>query len=198
MIEFALVAPFWIALLFGTIAAGTNLTRTIQVVQIGRDLGHMYARGTDFSSPSSLNLLTGAGTPPSASLVHGMDLSSTGNAVIILSQVRRVYSTDADCPSSSCGNAGSDVFANRIVIGNASLKTSILGNPISSDLDSVGDTKNPTTLATDKTTQTVLFPSTYVWPGSGSVAYVVEVYMSSPELSFLGYGGAGNYTRAVF
>jgi len=198
IIEFATVAPFWIAVLFGTIAIGTNLTRTIQVVQISRDLAHMYAKGADFSSPSITNLLTGGGSPPSTSLVQGMDLSSTGNAVIILSQVRHVYSTDADCASGSCANSGSDVFVNRVIIGNSSLKTSYLGNPASADLDSRGNTKNPTTVPADKTNQNALFAPSYSMPGSGAVAFVTEVYMSSPDLSFLGYGGAGNYARAIF
>src|SRR5882757_7858956 len=94
MVEFAVVMPFWITVFFGTVAMGTNLTRSIQVVQASRDLANMYARGTDFSSPGFQNLLTGGGSPPSASIVQGMDLSSTGNAVIYLSQVRRVYAAD--------------------------------------------------------------------------------------------------------
>jgi hypothetical protein len=198
LIEFGLVAPFWIAVFFGTIAVGVNLTRSIQVVQISRDLGHMYAKGADFSSPSITNLLTGGGSPPSTSLVQGMDLSSSGNAVIILSQVRHVYSTDSDCTSGTCANAGSDVFMNRITIGNTSLRSSFLGDPGSSDLDAQGNAKNPTTLTTDKTNQNALFASTYTKPGGGAVAFVVEIYMSSSEMSFLGYGGSGNYSRAVF
>src|ERR1035438_10568819 len=100
MVEFALVAPFWIAVLFGTVAVGTNLTRTIQVVQSSRDLGNMYAKGTDFSATASQYLITGDGGS-SASLVQGMQLSvpsvASDNAVVIFSQVRHVYSTDADC-----------------------------------------------------------------------------------------------------
>src|SRR5262249_17383136 len=63
---------FWIAVLFGTVAIGTNLTRTIQVVQISRDLGNMYAQGTDFSATGMQNLITG-NSGNSASLVQGMD-----------------------------------------------------------------------------------------------------------------------------
>ena len=178
LVEFAVVAPFWIAVFFGTIAVGTNLTRTIQVIQISRDLGHMYAKGVDFTAASSVNLLTGAGTPPSASLVQGMDLnSSTGNTVIIFSQVRHVYSTDSDCTGGTCANAGSDVFVNRIVLGKSSLKASILGNPNASDLDSRGGVVHLLTDTANKTSQAALFPATYTWPGKGSVAYVVEVYV---------------------
>src|SRR5580704_17805137 len=100
MVEFAIVAPFWIAVLFGTVAVGTNLTRTIQVVQASRDLGDMYAKGADFTATSSQYLITGDGGS-SASLVQGMAISvpsvASDNAVVIFSQVRHIYSTDTDC-----------------------------------------------------------------------------------------------------
>ena len=196
MIEFAVVMPFWITVFFGTVAMGTNLTRSIQVVQTSRDLANMYARGTDFSSPGFQNLLTGGGSPPSASLVQGMDLSATGNAVIYLSQVRRVYSADADC--GSCANTGKDVFVNRIVFGNTSLFASYLGSLSPTDQDARKNTKNPTTLTIDQTNQNQIFPVSYTVPGNGKVAFVAEVFMSSPDLSFLGFGKAGNYSRQVF
>ena len=198
MIEFAVVMPFWIAVLFGTIALGTNLTRSIQTVQTSRDLANMYARGTDFSSAGFQNLITGDGGL-SASLVQGMDLSGTGNAVIYLSQVRHVYSTDNDCAGGTCGNAGSDVFVNQVVFGNTALFASYLGpSPPSSDLDVHDNTKNPTTLAGDRTNQHALFASTYPMPGNGTVAFVVEVFVASQDVTFLGFTGAGNYSRAVF
>jgi hypothetical protein len=197
MIEFAVVMPFWLAVLFGTIALGTNLTRAIQTVQVSRDLANMYARGTDFSSAGFQNLITGDGGA-SASLVQGMDLSAGGNAVIYLSQVRHVYSTDADC-GGICGNAGKDVHVNQVVFGNASLFTSYLGSgPAASDLDAHHNTKNPTTLAADKTNQHALFPASYPVPGNGAVAFVVEVFVASQDVKFLGFSNAGNYSRAIF
>jgi hypothetical protein len=203
MVEFALVAPFWIAMLFGTVAMGTNLTRTIQVVQTSRDLANMYAKGTNFAAAGMQNLLTGDGGS-SASLVQGMTLSypagSTGNAVIYFSQVRHVLSTDTDC-ASTCANAGSYVYVNYIPFGNTSLISSFVGSgPDSTDLDpqGSGNVQDPLTDSADRTNQALLFASTYPMPGNASVAYVVEVYMSSPDLSFLGFGGSGNYSRAVF
>jgi hypothetical protein len=197
LLEFAIVAQFWILLFFGTVVTGLNLNRMIQVLQTSRDLAHMYAEGTDFSAASSQNLVTGDGGA-SASMVKGMDLSNTGNAVIIFSQVRHVYTTDGDCTSGTCANAGKDVFVNRIVIGKSSLKTSPLGNPDSSDLNAQGMTKNPTTDTNDQTTQFNFFSPTFTLGSGGAIAYVVEVYMSSPDLSFLGYSSPGTYARAVF
>jgi Flp pilus assembly protein TadG len=201
MVEFALVAPFWIAMLFGTVAMGTNLTRTIQVVQTSRDLADMYAKGTDFSAAGMQNLMTGDGGS-SASLVQGISLTypagTTGNAVIYFSQVRHVLSADNDC-ASTCANANSYVYVNYLPYGNTTLFSSYVGNgPDSTNLDSQGNTKNPLTDTSDKTNQALLFANTYTMPGNASVAYVVEVFMSSPDLSFLGFGGSGNYSRAVF
>jgi hypothetical protein len=198
MVEFAVVAPFWIAMLFGTVAMGTNLTRTIQVIQTSRDLGDMYAKGTDFSATGSQNLITGD-SGNSASLVQGMDLSSTGNAVIYFSQVRHVLSTDTDCSGGSCANAGKYVYENYITFGNTGLFSSYVGSgPHSTDLDSHKNTLHPTSDALDQTNQNLLFASTYTQPGNANVAYVVEVYMTSSDLSFMGFGGSGNYSRVVF
>jgi len=201
MVEFALVAPFWIAMLFGTVAMGTNLTRTIQVVQTSRDLADMYAKGTDFSAAGMQNLMTGDGGS-SASLIQGMTLTypagATGNAVIYFSQVRHVLSTDSDC-TPSCANSSRYVYVNYIPYGNTTLFSSFVGSgPQTSDLDTQGNVKNPLTNTSDKTNQALLFASSYTMPGNAAVAYVVEIYMSSPDLSFLGFGGSGNYSRAVF
>jgi hypothetical protein len=201
MVEFALVAPFWIAMLFGTVAMGTNLTRTIQVVQTSRDLANMYAKGTDFSAVGMQNLITGDGGS-SAALIQGMTLTypagTTGNAVIYFSQVRHVLSADIDC-ASTCANANSYVYVNYLPYGNTTLFSSYVGHgPDSADLNSQGNTNNPLTDTSDKTNQALLFANSYTMPGNASVAYVVEVYMSSPDLSFLGFGSSGNYSRAVF
>lgn len=197
MVEFAIVAPFWIAMLFGTVGMGTNLTRTIQVVQTSRDLGDMYAKGTDFSATGSRNLITGDGGS-SAALVQGMTLTGSSiNAVIYFSQVRNVLTTDSDC--NGCANGGNYVYINYLKMGDSSLFSSYVGNgPLASDTNSSGYTKNPTTQSGDKTNQNLLFDSSYTMPGNGSIAYVVEVFMTSSDLTFLGFGGSGNYSRAVF
>src|ERR1035438_3479413 len=53
-VEFVLVvALVMVPLLLGTMVVGFNLIRSIQVNQINRDAGHMFARGVDFSSDSN-------------------------------------------------------------------------------------------------------------------------------------------------
>ena len=54
LVEFVLVmALVMVPLLLGTMVVGFNLIRSIQVNQINRDAGHMYARGVDFSSDTN-------------------------------------------------------------------------------------------------------------------------------------------------
>ncbi len=203
MVEFAIVIWFWCMLFIGTMAVGLSLTRTLQVIQTARDLGHMYAKGADFSQLGYSNLLTGGGTPASASLVQGMTLTGSGNTVIYFTQIRHVFSTDGDC--SSCANAGKDVILNRIVFGNTGLFTSVLGSPDGTDLDTHGNTKHPLTDTGDRSTQFQLIAPTGTFTGltSGAVAYVAEVYMTAPNLglvglSTMGLGNTANYTRVIF
>ena len=83
----------------------------------------------------------------------------------------------------------------------------MLGNPDATSLNAKGYTGNPTSDTLDQTSQFNLFPVTPTFTlASTEVAYVVEVYMTSPDLAFLamnglGYslgGATGNYSRAVF
>jgi hypothetical protein len=204
MVEFAIVLWFWSMLFIGTMAVGLSLTRTLQVIQTARDLGHMYAKGADFSTAGYTNLLTGGGTPPSASLVQGMVLTGSGiNTVIYFTQVRHVLTTDGDC--SGCANAGYDVILNRVAFGNTGLFSSVLGNPDSTDLDTHGNTKHPLTDSSDKSSQFVLIPAVGTFTGmpANAVAYVAEIYMTAPNLgivgvSTLGLANAANYSRVVF
>jgi hypothetical protein len=204
MIEFAIVLWFWSMLFIGTMAVGLSLTRTLQVIQTARDLGHMYAKGADFSTTGYTNLLTGGGTPPSASLVQGMVLTGSGiNTVIYFTQIRHVFSADGDC--SGCANAGQDVILNRVAFGNTALFSSVLGNPDSGDLDAHGNSRTPLTDTSDRSSQFVLVPSVGTFTGltSNAVAYVAEVYMTAPNLgivgvSTLGLANGANYSRVVF
>ena len=51
-IEFVFVSLVLVPLFLGTGAVGVNLIRTLQTIQLARDIGHMYARGIDFSQVS--------------------------------------------------------------------------------------------------------------------------------------------------
>src|SRR5450432_4258440 len=58
LVEFVFCAGlFWMPLFVGTLFAGLNLIRVLQVTQLCRDAAHMSAYGIDFSQTSAQNLL---------------------------------------------------------------------------------------------------------------------------------------------
>src|SRR5579875_3756617 len=78
VVEFAFCfALFWVPLFLGSIVIGFNLIRAVQVTQVCRDAGHMYAGGIDFSQSTYQNLFV--------SLAIGLNMSTNGgNGVEIL------------------------------------------------------------------------------------------------------------------
>src|SRR5579884_4342266 len=109
IIEFAVVSIVLIPLLFGVVAFGVNLGHTTQVIQISRDVGHMYAKGVDFSLPGNQNIVVNLATP------MGMTSTTAGNGVVILSRIQQVYTSDCTAnglSGGSCSNNGADVIVN--------------------------------------------------------------------------------------
>lgn len=190
MVELALLLTVGVPLLLGVAGVGLQLGRTLSATQVTRDVAHMYALGADFSLPGAQNI--------AATLSQDFSLTSTGDAVLILSQVIQVY--QADCTAaglSSCPNLNQTVFTQRIVIGKASLFNSYFGTPPSSYIDASGNIK-----ATDYLQQSALIAN-----GFGAVmtlqdnqtARVVEGYFSMPELNFIGVSqGGAYYVRMLF
>jgi len=102
-----------------------------QGVQLTRDVGHMYARGVDFSSSANQSLLA---TKAGAGIEHHRQLGqchrgNTGYGVVVLSTFTKI---GAQC--ASCNNTGHVVLMNRVVIGNNTTGfTTLYGNPNSAD-----------------------------------------------------------------
>ena len=100
LIEFAALSIVIIPLLFGTVGVGINLGTMVQAVQVSRDVAHMYARGIDFSQTANQNI--------AVALAPNSEMTPTsGQGVIILSQIRQVY--QADCTAAAlatCPNLG--------------------------------------------------------------------------------------------
>jgi len=133
--EFALSLLVLVPLLLGTGAIGINMIRSLATIQLGRDAGHMYARGVDFSDSGNKTIL--------ASLGNNIGLSATagqGKAVVILSALTYVDkntcagggAVDKNGNPSGCTNFGKWVFTQRLSVGNASIRTSNYGSPITS------------------------------------------------------------------
>lgn len=207
--EFAVVIPFIAIAFFGTVSFGIALGRYVQVVQVCRDLAHMYADGVDFTQAGAQAI--------AVKLAQGTGMTANGgNGVVILSRVRQVYT--ADCTAAgygSCPNAGLMVFTQRIVIGNTALRASSFGTPNAAILNAQGNI-NPSVYLqnTDATVRTNgNLAAIYTAAGQpaglaqGDSPWLAEVYFTAPDISFLDFSyspnlktstSGGAYARFIF
>lgn len=192
MIEFILVSSmFLVPLLVGIFTYGFAVLRSVEVVQITRDVGHMYSRGVDFSTQANQNLLSGQ-------LSNGLNIAansgnvtggSTGYGVIVLSTFTSVAAT---C---SCTNSGHIVVMRRIIIGNNTNYTTPYGSPNSGLITSTGDITN---YSGDTSARADNF-SNLMSMNSGDIAYLAESYFKAPDLAVPGlYNGLASYQYAIF
>ncbi len=186
-IEFAFcVGLFWIPLFFGATQFGFELIQAIQVMQVCRDAGHMFAYGISFSQTSNQYLL--------ASFAPSLNVDPTGqggSSVVILSKVN--YIDLAECQaggySSTCPNYGKVVFVNQIVIGNPSLHASAFGTPTTDSTGTVamGGTATSGYLNQSSAVVTVTpFPITLSTGSTGQqYAYISEIYSQASTFRWL-------------
>jgi Flp pilus assembly protein TadG len=201
MIEFAVVAPALVMLFFGTVSFGLMLGRYIQAVQVCRDLTHMYSDGIDFSQAGYQNI--------ALQLAQGSGMTATGgNGVAIFSQVMTVYQSDCNAAGfqNTCQNLGQSVFTQRLYIGNQSLRSSAFGTPAAALMNGQGDiassvylqNTNSSVIANGFTALLTASGQTGGLP-QGQVAYVVEVFFTYPDISYLGNStNGGAYVRFIF
>lgn len=191
MIELALIFTLAVPLLLGVSGIGVRLGRALDATQVTRDVAHMYALGTDFSL---------AGTQAIArTLSRDFNLSASGNGVLILSRVVKVF--QADCNAAGvpgCPNLNQTVFAQRIVVGNSSLRASSFGTPPPSYIDAQGNVSSA-----NYCSHSTLIASGFeavLSLSQGQSAYLVEGYFSMPELNlaYFGSSSGGYYVRLVF
>jgi hypothetical protein len=196
LIEFALSTSFWVPLLIGVCVMGFKLVEADRVQQIGRDTGHMYAYGTDFSQSGNQAL--------ARRLATGYDLSSSGNGVLIFSIVKMIGSNDCTVSgyvpanqtpnTTNCPNLGTYVIAQRLYIGNATLFSSPFGTPASNLLDSQGNA-TLTAQVSNIGLQTSSFGNVITLSAS-QFTYMTEAYFQATDL--YGNPAAGVYNRAIF
>jgi len=193
MIEFTLVASlFLVPLILGTFTYGFAVIRSVEAVQLTRDVGHMYSRGVDFSAQANQNLLA-------SSLAQGLSLvanagnvtgGTSGNGVVVLSTMMMI-----GAGTCTCTNAGHVVVINRIVVGNNGLFTTGYGNPNPSIISSNGDI---TTYQSDPSARADSF-SNLMTLNSGEIAYLAESYVTAPDLAVQGvFSGLATYQNAIF
>jgi hypothetical protein len=185
LIEFLIcVSLFWLPLFLGTVQFGFQLIQAIQVTQVCRDAGHMYAYGIDFSQTSNQYLL--------ASFAPNLNVDPTGQggtSVVILSTVN--YIGTADCQaggySSTCPNYGNIVFTDQVVAGNPAIHSSAFGTPPTNSNGTVS-AGSPTTSGYLNESSAVVtgFPNITLSTGSSGqqYAYISEMYSKSSTLNW--------------
>lgn len=193
VIEFVLVTTFiLVPLLLGTMVVGFNIIRNIQVHQIARDAGHMFARGVDFST---------SGGPGNRAVITYLaprlaDSSSAGTGTLVLSSFQ--FLGPKTC--GTCKNLGHVVFTRQVVMGNAALFQSKFGKVPSGSMASNGSVTNPLTdTAVVADGFRTLMDATGYSMLDGQIAYVAEAYYSSTDFDIAGFQKPGAlYARAIF
>jgi Flp pilus assembly protein TadG len=133
MIEGALTAMLWISLLLGTLFFGSEFVQALQVVQVDRDAGHMYARGVNPSTdPTNSNQILiarlgyqlGLATFDTNWNVTGVN--TTGPMVVILTGIQVPSATACTLvdPNEACTNKDLWVVTSRVIVGNSGLRGS--------------------------------------------------------------------------
>lgn len=171
LIEFVLAGSFiFVPLLVGTVSVGMAMMRSIQVTALNRDAGHMFSQGVDFSQGANQNLLV--------KIAGDLNITATGgDGVVILSEIVATGTNQA-------------VIAQRLVVGNASLRASNYGTP-----DMVDSGGNVTADASATATN---FTPAVMPMVQGQIAYVAETYFSTSDVSLAGLLPNGIYIWAVF
>jgi hypothetical protein len=127
-IEFALIAPFLVSMIVGTLTLGVRLVKELELTQVARDAGSMYSRGVDFTLAGNQEIIARMGQElgwPSTGL------TSASPGVLYLSRIEYIDNTcnGITPPSGKTCNKGQWVFVNSIVLGNTSLHASNFGAP---------------------------------------------------------------------
>jgi hypothetical protein len=190
LVEFALLSTLLLPMLFGTFVVGTNLGRSIQVAQLSRDAGHMYARNVDFSATANQDIIV--------RLAYGLGITRTaGNGNVIFSTVMHIGDPQCDAAGltgGACVNRYQDVIIHRVVVGNPSIRASVFGTPATGLVGTDGNVANyltePSVRASGFSTLLVL--------QNGEVAYVAEAYVTAPDFSLPGYESTAVYARSIF
>lgn len=196
LVEFALLSLVWVPLLLGTIVFGFNLLEAIQVSQLCRDSGHMFAYGVDFSQAQNATILETMASNLRISIQR-----DGGDGYIVFSKITLI--TDSDCaalPSNPCSNRNKYVFTNLVTFGNQTnnVQTS-MGTPAAKFFEAgsiqIADELNdPSLVATNFSDLGISFI-----PGqSGQYAYISEVTLRSQSINWGSFSSTGSYARSIF
>ncbi len=189
--EFTMSLVFLVPLLLGVFVFGFRIIRSLQMIQVTRDLGHMYVRGVNFRNSGPV--------ANAQTLATGYDLSSTGTSVVYLSQLKVIQQSDCDAVPGAiagqpCANLGQTVFTEQLTIGNSTMGASPFGTPPLQSDSSVSITDQ----ASNSQAVAGGF-STVLALQSGETAYLAEMINQTADLNVPGLSGKPQvYARAIF
>jgi hypothetical protein len=224
ILEFALVAVLFVPMFLGAFIVGMNLIRSIQTNQVCRDLDSMYIHGGDFSTyamqQEAQRLAQGLNLQIGASFAGNLqsNTGNGGNGLVTITQIMWIGdSTSNNCKSAApatCTNQDSFVFTQQIQFGNGTLANSntvSVGQCPTAIVSSSGIVQNYVTDSraalsgsAQSAMQSLWQTNSEVTGGTataltdGQVAYIVETYFQSPDLSVSALSGNGVYARYFF
>jgi hypothetical protein len=191
VMEFAMCSIFLVPMVLGIFVFGFRIIRSLQMIQITRDLGHMYVRGVDFRNAGPIS--------NAQTLANGYTLTSTGTSVVYLSELKVIQQSDCDAVPGAvagqhCANLGLTVFTEQITIGNSAMGASPFGTPpLQSDR-----TVSITDQARTSTAVAGGFSSILALQ-SGELAYLAEMVNQTADLNVPGLSGRPQvYARAIY
>jgi hypothetical protein len=195
IVEFSLSLAFLTPLLVGTFVYGFRLVTSLQLMQITRDLGHMYIEGINFRNSGPIQ--------NAQTLASGFNLTSNGTSVVILSQVKVEQQSDCDAaniapPGKPCANLGKPVFIEQLTIGNTGTGSSAFGTPPTATVN--GATYQVTSVSQASSSAAVAngFNSVLAL-NAGETAYVAEMVNQTPALNVPGVSGQPLvYARTIY
>jgi hypothetical protein len=126
VIEFALIFPFLVSLILGTLYYGTQLCKELELQQVARDTASMCARGTNFNTSANQAIVSRLGQELGWPNTGGLLSSSPG--VVYVSTIQYLDST-CNGLAGGCANAGNWVFVRSVAFGNTNLHKSNFGAP---------------------------------------------------------------------
>jgi hypothetical protein len=209
ILQFGLYAMFMVPMFLWMFINGMNLLRMVQCTQIARDIGNEYIHGVDYSTYEAQSvaarLAQGYGLQIGSSFTgnNAANDGNSGNGYVVLSEV--MYVGNGSCSAlpagTVCTNQNKYVFLQRLDFGNKSLQ--INGATVATALGSPTATVNTSGYVQNYLTDpgAVAAGFSNFWQTQftdGQVAYVVETWFASPDLSFSAYPGGGIYSRTFF
>jgi hypothetical protein len=219
IMEFVFVWLLFVPMFLGAFIIGMNLIRSIQCNQVCRDLDSMYIHGGDFSTypiqQEAQRLAQGLNLQIGASFAGNQqsNVGNSGNGLVTVTQIMWIGdSNSTNCVAvgaANCTNQSSFVFTQQIQFGNGTLANSstvTVGQCPSAIMNNSGIVQNYITDSRAALTGSAQTSMQALWqndPNStaltdGQVAYIVETYFQSPDLSVGGLTGNGVYARYFF